>query len=245
MAFLPRLSKPEAGNPYYNTQSKGGYSNCIVGQPTDAGCNVLSNCVGYAKGRFNEIYGKWAFGLPGDAEDFWNSRGNLKTGQVPRAGALMVWRKGPTFDNADGAGHVAVVEIVHSDSSVTSSESAYNGSAFYTARRSKGDGNWGMGSAYHFLGFIYQPDSGEATGGSGEELKSIDGMPMLHTGMSGGSVKALQILLNGYGYDCGNADEIFGGQTRTALMKYQTDTMGAKEADGVCGGKTWAKLLGL
>lgn len=42
--YIPRLTKPEAGNPYYNTVSNGGYSNAIVGKPTDQGCNVLANC---------------------------------------------------------------------------------------------------------------------------------------------------------------------------------------------------------
>ena len=57
VVFNPRMKKPEAGNPYYNTKSNGGYSDAIVGRPTDIGCNVLANCVGYAYGRFNEIGG--------------------------------------------------------------------------------------------------------------------------------------------------------------------------------------------
>ena len=52
-----RTTKPESGNKFYNTATKGGYSHCIVGYPTDKSCNVLSNCVGYACGRFNEIIG--------------------------------------------------------------------------------------------------------------------------------------------------------------------------------------------
>ena len=56
--FKPRMTKPESGNPYYNTLAAGGYSGCIKGSPTDKGCNVLANCVGYAAGRFNEIIGK-------------------------------------------------------------------------------------------------------------------------------------------------------------------------------------------
>ena len=37
------------------------------------------------------------------------------------------------------------------------SESAYGGNAFYNSTRNKGDGNWGMGGSYKFLGFIYNP----------------------------------------------------------------------------------------
>ena len=59
LTFTPRLSRPESGNPYYNTRGNGGYSDAIKGKPTDPGCDVLANCVGYACGRFNEI-GGWA-----------------------------------------------------------------------------------------------------------------------------------------------------------------------------------------
>ena len=46
MAYKPRTCKPEKGNKYYNTKSNGGYSDAIIGKPTDPDCNVLSNCVG-------------------------------------------------------------------------------------------------------------------------------------------------------------------------------------------------------
>ena len=70
--YKPRVTKPESGNPYYNTRSNGGYSTAIVGKPTDSGCNVLANCVGYAFGRFNEIAGNTAMTLlaPRNAELF-------------------------------------------------------------------------------------------------------------------------------------------------------------------------------
>ena len=44
--YRARLTRPRAGNKYYITQSKGGYSWAIEGKPTDPECNVLSNCVG-------------------------------------------------------------------------------------------------------------------------------------------------------------------------------------------------------
>ena len=42
--FTPRYTKPEKGNPYYNTISNGGYSRAIKGKPTDPDCDVLANC---------------------------------------------------------------------------------------------------------------------------------------------------------------------------------------------------------
>ena len=69
--FAIRKTKPESGNKFYNTTSNGGYSKCIKGKPTDKGCNVLANCVGYACGRFNEIIGSMKYPqLNCNAENF-------------------------------------------------------------------------------------------------------------------------------------------------------------------------------
>lgn len=157
--FTPRLSKPEAGNPYYNTRAKGGYSDAITGKPQDAGCNVLCNCVGYAYGRFNEIAkaGSCKYLRPVNAENFIQNRGNLSYGQEPKLGGCMVWRKGLTLSGSDGAGHVAIVEKINADGSIVTSESGWGGPVFYTKTRAKGNGNWGAGGAYTYLGCIYQP----------------------------------------------------------------------------------------
>lgn len=157
--FKPRTTKPEAGNKYYITKSKGGYSNAIQGKPTDPDCNVLSNCVGYAYGRFNEIggYGCCKYLSPVNAENFIQYAGGLEVGQTPKLGACMVWRKGATLSNSDGAGHVAIVEKIISSTQIVTSESGWNSSAFWTKTRNKGNGNWGSGSGYTFLGFIYNP----------------------------------------------------------------------------------------
>lgn len=160
MAFKMRTTKPEAGNKYYITKSKGGYSDAIQGSPTDKDCNVLSNCVGYAYGRFNEIggYGKCKYLYPTNAENFMSYKGNLEVGQTPKLGACMVWQKGATKNGSDGAGHVAIVEKVVSDTEVITSESGWKASRpFWNQTRKKGSGNWGQNSKYKFLGFIYNP----------------------------------------------------------------------------------------
>lgn len=158
--FKPRTTKPEAGNKYYITKAKGGYSDAIQGKPTDPDCNVLSNCVGYAYGRFNEIggYGCCKYLRPVNAENFIQYANGLEVGQTPKIGACMVWKKGATLSNSDGAGHVAIVEKVISNTEIVTSESGYNSSKpFWTKTRKKGNGNWGAGSGYTFLGFIYNP----------------------------------------------------------------------------------------
>ena len=105
----PRLTRPEAGNKYYITKASGGWSDAIKGKPVDALCNTLSNCVGYAYGRFNEIggYGCCKYLRPVNAENFIQFAGGLAVGQEPKLGACMVWRKGATLNGSDGAGHVA------------------------------------------------------------------------------------------------------------------------------------------
>lgn len=156
--FVPRLTKPEANNKYYNTKANGGYSSAIKGNPTDKDCDVLSNCVGYAYGRFNEIggLGICKYLKPVNAENFIQNKGTLETGMVPKLGACMVWQKGATLYSSDGVGHVAIVEKIVSDSEVVTSESDWGGKPFYTTARKKGsDGNWGYSGK--FLGFIYNP----------------------------------------------------------------------------------------
>ena len=147
ITYVPRLSKPEQGNKYYIRKADGGFSDAIVGKPTDPDCNVLANCVGYAYGRFNEIgeYGSCKYLAPVNPCDFFKYKGDCETGSVPRLGACMVWEK-----------HVAIVEQIVSATEVVTSESVYNGAAFCLQKRKKGsDGNWGQ--PYKFTGFIYNP----------------------------------------------------------------------------------------
>lgn len=166
MAFTVRTSKPGAGNKYYIRKVSGGYSNAIAGYPRDRECDVLSNCVGYAYGRFNEIggYGYCKYLAPVNAENFMQYKGSCKTGQNPRPGACMVWQRGKTLSGSDGAGHVAIVERVIGENEVYTSESGYGTRAFWNQTRKKGtDGNWGAGADYKFLGFIYNPAVAEVS----------------------------------------------------------------------------------
>lgn len=160
MAFTMRTSKPGAGNKFYNNGNNGGYSWCINGSPTDPGCNVLANCVGYACGRFNEIIGSMKYKtLCCNAENFIEraKEAGLKIGQTPKVGAIMCWQKGATLSGNDGAGHVAIVEAVYDNNHVYTSESGYGGSAFWNSHRYNSNGRWGLGSGYTFRGFIYNP----------------------------------------------------------------------------------------
>lgn len=164
MAFTPRFTIPESGNPYYNTKKNGGYSEAIQGSPCEKGLDVLRNCVGYAYGRFNEIVGegRMVYLAPVNAEkfiDYMNHKTKgVTSGMTPKLGACMVWQAGATKNGSDGAGHVAIVEQINPDGSIITSESGYGAKkAFWTQTRDNSNGRWGESSKYTFLGFIYNP----------------------------------------------------------------------------------------
>lgn len=60
-------------------------------------------------------------------------------------------------------------------------------------------------------------------------------------GSRGTQVKVLQYLLNEFGYDCGDADGIFGKKTTAAVKAFQK--VKGLTQDGICGKNTWTKLL--
>ena len=66
-------------------------------------------------------------------------------------------------------------------------------------------------------------------------------LQVLEKGCVGDSVKALQILLNGYGFNCGKADGDFGANTLAAVKSYQRSMK--LTADGSVGPATWSALL--
>lgn len=164
--FFIRNYKP-SGNKNFITTGSGGWNTCIKGYPMDPNANVLANCVGYASGRFNEIINE-ARGTTGCTYKYLNcnaewfieraKQAGLQIGSTPRIGAIMCWQKGTVDGGQDGAGHVAIVERVYSNSSVYTSESGYGSTAFWNQNRSNSNGRWGIGSGYSFRGFIYLPD---------------------------------------------------------------------------------------
>ena len=276
--FKPRTTKPEAGNKYYITKAMGGYSDAIKGKPTDKDCDVLANCVGYAYGRFNEIggYGYCKYLRPVNAENFIQYAGGLEVGQTPRLGACMVWKKGATLGGSDGAGHVAIVEKIISSTKIVTSESGYNTAPpFWTKTRTKGSGNWGAGTGYTFLGFIYNPapccTSSAAPAGPANSYTlaqfvkdvqkacgaAVDGIPGPETigktvtisakvNARHAAVLPVQKRLAALGYtEVGKADGIAGPKFTSALAHFQQDNGCTVDGEATAQRKTWRKLLGM
>lgn len=77
------------------------------------------------------------------------------------------------------------------------------------------------------------------------ENKGVFTMEMrtLKKSCKGEDVKALQTLLNGYGYSCGKADGIFGSNTEKAVKAFQKAEK--LTADGIAGKNTMSALLGV
>lgn len=108
-----------------------------------------------------------------------------------------------------------------------------------------------------YIGNYYKPSYGwdyvlRYYGGEEEEKPTVDPvtlpcfvkLPMLQRGDKGEYVRALQILLIGRGYAMPKygADADFGGETESALQRFQEDH--GLYADGVAGNLTYAKLWG-
>ena len=233
MSFTIRTSCPN-NNKYYIRQVNGGYNGAIQGKPTKAGANVLSNCVGYANGRFGEIMnkGKIQYQLVCNAENFIEKAKayGLKISSVPTLGGIMVWQKGSTLGGSDGAGHVAIVERINSDGTIYTSESAYKGAAFYNSTRSNSNGRWGIGSAYKFRGCIVNP----AVKDEPTPVKN--------------KIATIQETLNERYHVGLSIDGIYGSQTHKALvigLQTELDRQYDKGImiDGIFGAKTKAACV--
>ncbi len=79
---------------------------------------------------------------------------------------------------------------------------------------------------------VLEPETTEA---------GVISMKTLRNGSKGTQVKVLQWLLNETGFDCGNADGIFGAKTLAAVKAYQKAK--GLTVDGICGKNTWTKIL--
>ena len=194
-----RTTKPGAGNKYYIRKAQGGYSNAIYGKPIDSECNVLSNCVGYAYGRFNEIggYGYCKYLAPVNAENFIQYKGSCEVGMTPKVGACMVWE-----GKGDLAGHVAIVEKVYDNNHVYTSESGYGSkNPFWNSHRYNNNGRWGCNSNYSFKGFIYNPAVKDEPAPAPKPSKSVDELAQEVIAGLWGNQPERQQRLEAAGYD--------------------------------------------
>lgn len=149
--WVPCRSIPSSMSPWWIRTADGGNSPCILGSPLyQSGC-TLSNCVGWAWGRFNQGRGSVDSRLPSGNAGSWYARAQaagMPTGSEPRLGAVLCL----------SGGHVAIVEEIAADGSfINCSESDYGGAAFSYRTRYRSN-NWEL-AVHGFQGFIYQDES--------------------------------------------------------------------------------------
>ena len=167
---------------------------------------------------------------------------------TPKPGWLIMydWDDNGVGDNRGSTEHVGVVEAVNGGK-FTVIEGNFSNAV--KRRTLNINGRYIRG----FIAIKYDPESGETvetkpsapvtTPTTNREVCEVE-LKQLRIGAEGNTVKALQTLLEGYGYDCGkyHTDGDFGNDTLAAVKRYQK----AKklEVDGIVGKNTWNKLLG-
>lgn len=153
MEIIPRTSAPSKSNKYYIHTSQGGLNPCILIE----GKSTIPNCVGFAWGRYCEETGATKCSLStNNAEDWFGKakKAGMKTGKKPKVGSVICWSKGKVGVDSDGAGHVAIVEIVYDDGSILISQSGYGcGMRMWTQKLYP---PYSL-SGYKLQGFIYNP----------------------------------------------------------------------------------------
>lgn len=148
---------------------------------------------------------------------------------------LYDWQDNGKGDNKGNPDHIGIVEYVAGDT-ITVIEGNYQNAVGRRCIRVNGK---------YIRGYIapkYDAEPVKAT--KPKEVCTVE-IKVLKKGAKGNTVKAMQTLLISYGFYCGGygADGSFGPGTDSALRSYQkTKGLGV---DGICGPKTWAKLLGV
>lgn len=133
--FEARLSAPN-GEPYY-TSELNAYSKTGYGMP---------NCVAYAFGRIYELNEERPLIDRGNAGEWWyinQYNDYYDYGSEPKLGAIACW-----------SNHVAVVEEINDNGSITISESHWGGTYFDTKTYSDMSSHFGQ----RFYGYIYAYD---------------------------------------------------------------------------------------
>ena len=73
--------------------------------------------------------------------------------------------------------------------------------------------------------------------------KTLNACITVRQGARGNITRWIQNRLNSLGYNCGNADGIFGNNTKSSVMKLQQAR--GLVVDGIVGNNTWKALLGM
>lgn len=165
-------------------------------------------------------------------------------GYMPKIGDIIFydWDDNGKGDNTGDPEHVGIVESV----------SAKNGGVelvIIEGNISNQVGNRTIALNGRYIRGYGVPQYQKLVSPEGSASAPVNGnsieLPTLRKGSKGNTVKAMQILLEGNNCGCGKygADGSFGDATEQAVKRYQAKKN--LDVDGVCGPKTWGKLLGV
>lgn len=163
----------------------------------------------------------------GNAEDYFKAYCRYETSAL-KAGMILACDDSPT----SGYGHVGIYignNIVRENISSGVKNTKLTNWISYNSKKTPVKCGW--------LGNVVLTDDAE-------KGLTVAALPTLYKGVKNkkSSVRALQSLLAGYGYDL-TIDGVFGADTDSKLKRYQKAQ--GLEADGYCGPNTWTKLLGV
>ena len=136
--YEPRLEAPTSNNPYYSSKLNLYFQ---MGSP-------MPNCVAYAYGRLYEMNGEKPLFTHGSAGEWYGinkQNGYYDYGMEPKLGAVACW-----------SGHVAIVEKIKKDGSITISESHWGGGYFDVRTYDNMFSHFGQ----TFYGYIYAYNEG-------------------------------------------------------------------------------------
>ena len=174
-------------------------------------------------------------------ENYYKSIGQWFTSN-PKVGDLVLF----DFSRKGIASHIGILEKINADGTYTTIEGntgvgndANGGMVMRRIRKKAGIRGFAR-PQYNLASSTKNKAQSVKTGAQGGNKVTVS-LYMLKNGSKGTNVKALQILLNGKGYNCGTADGDFGAKTLTAVKSFQSRN--GLTADGIVGAQTWTKLL--
>ena len=186
------------------------------------GAKWIGHCVADCSGMFVWAFKQLGASIYHGSNTIWNkycsSKGKLSKGQrtdgqpIKPGTAVFLYR---ASDN--NRHHIGL--YVGDDTVIEAKGTMYG---VVTSRLNHWD-EWGELKDVDYTGTV---------GGEGGGTKVV----LLKRGSVGPAVKALQELLNKCGYNCGNADGIFGEKTEEAVKRFQADH--GLDVDGIAGEKT-------
>ena len=193
----------------------------------------VTDCSGLFAWAYSKYKTKIAHGSNSIYDSYCKAKGKLTNGRKQDGSELM---PGTAVFTTNDAGRHNHIGLYVGDGTVIEAMGAQNGcvTSKVTAAKWKA---WGELKDVSYDGQPAEDPAGK------EDEKVDDNYPTVRRGNKNKYVTLMQVKLLAKGYDLGKwgADGDFGQATEAAVKAFQRDN--GLTADGICGPKTWAKLL--